>query len=246
METLYQKKHLIYSSVVSFFLGAYLVGQFDSPELEPVKIVMPEVKVKKAVVKQVDNISTPVEKDVEVLDVSDDYHINFSTVLSELQDQGQTVRMGIVYRYADLAMQEQRRTGFPASLKLAQMIVESGFREGYANGSAIFQSGNNPFGIRYWRPNYPSHIENWSGLVDGYVMRGDDKFCKFKSIEAAFQYHSDFVMNGPHYKKHITTGDWKDVLRALEKGGYAEEGWYMKTLESVIKRYKLYLLDKVA
>ena len=47
-----------------------------------------------------------------------------------------------------------------------------------------------------------------------------------------------------HYMKYVDSGDWKNWLDALEKGGYATSDEYRRLLYSVITDYKLYLLDK--
>ena len=171
--------------------------------------------------------------------IADDYSLALSAVLDKTMAEDE-VRGGIVYRYSGLAIDEQRRTGFPASVKLAQMIVEAGFSDRSPYGSKIFQEGMNPFGIKYWdSKEYPDY-------VIGYIKRGDDKFIKFRDVESAFQFHSDFVMTRKHYTRHLPDNyDYHDVLNALMKGGYAEEDHYRNLLASVIDRYDLHLLDEL-
>lgn len=227
--TLYGQNHLLLSGLIAFILGVTFGTKAEAPPLvvDLIKEEEPETLV--------------IDEEVK----SSDFNLAVADVLDNVMDQDE-VRGGVIYRYVGLAIDEQHRTGFPASVKLAQMIVEGGFSKSNPHGSEIFQHGLNPFGIRYWRPNYPSHIENWDLYVEGYIDTSNGRFCKFRDVEAAFAYHSDFVMSGDRYKKHLPKDfDYNDMLIALEKGGYAEEGHYRKVLTDVIERYNLSLLDNL-
>lgn len=159
-----------------------------------------------------------------------------------------------INRYAKVSIKEQDMFGFPASVKLAQFLVEGGYSKSNPKGSKLVIEGNNPFGIKYFGNSVPDRIPNWNeyAYTNQFVYANDDclgkcKFIKFKAVWHSFRYHSIFVagtdQNPSHYSKHITNGDWVDWLNALEKGGYATSQDYKSTLRSVIIRYKLYLLD---
>jgi hypothetical protein len=155
------------------------------------------------------------------------------------------VRAEIISLYSQFAIEEMHKSGYPASVKMAQMILEAGFSERTPRGSKIFNAALNPFGIKYWKDNHPERIENWDALVDGYIETSTGKYVKFPNIAAAFNYHSQFVVKGKHYNKHVYTGSWEDWLYALEQGGYAEDPLYRSKLMKIIVDYELYKLDNL-
>lgn len=181
---------------------------------------------------------------------------NLNEVLKEAY-YSDTIHAYYINRYANLAASEHKKFGVPASIKLAQFIVEGGYSEFSPHGSRIVMQGNNPFGIKYFGENYPERIDNWESLAvpNDYVLARDDcgssmcKFVKFNSIWSSFRYHSIFLVGTDkmpsHYKKYIDTGDWEDWVDALDKGRYASASSYSKTLNTIIKKYKLYLLDEI-
>jgi flagellum-specific peptidoglycan hydrolase FlgJ len=159
-----------------------------------------------------------------------------------------------IRRYAETAIREQELYGFPASVKLAQLLIEGGYNTKNPKGSKLVIEGNNPFGIKYHGNNIPNRIGNWEDLAfpNEFIYAKDDcisecKFIKFRGIWHAFRFHSKFMVgseeNRSHYYSFISDGDWRDWLNALERGGYATSKDYKNILESIIIRYKLYLLD---
>jgi hypothetical protein len=181
------------------------------------------------------------------------YKQDLSTIL-ELAYEIDSVHAYYINRYVKLSIKEQELFGFPASVKLAQFLVEGGFSIKEPKGSKLVLEGNNPFGIKYFGNSIPNRIENWHeyAYVDDFIYATDDcigqcKFIKFKGIWHSFRYHSVFIVgtesNPSHYIKYVTEGDWNDWLTALQKGGYATADHYKYTLRDVIIRYKLYLLD---
>lgn len=160
-----------------------------------------------------------------------------------------------IRRYSETAIREQELYGFPASVKLAQLLIEGGYNIKNPKGSKLVTEGNNPFGIKYHGDNVPNRIENWEDLAypNEFVLAKDDcisecKFIKFRGIWHAFRFHSKFMVgsedNRSHYYTFISDGDWQDWLDAIEKGGYATSKDYRNILENIIIKYKLYLLDK--
>ena len=167
-----------------------------------------------------------------------------------------TIHAKIIRDYYDIALNEQKLYGFPASIKLAQMILEGGFSEKTPNGSILVQKGNNPFGIKYFGNEVPVRVQNWNELAytDQWISAFDDcntdmcKFVKFRGLWHSFRYHSE-LMTGindkpSHYLKWIDTGDWRNWLYAIDQGGYATDEDYVSNLESLILKYNLYLLDE--
>lgn len=165
------------------------------------------------------------------------------------------VHAKLISDYHKLAISEQSKYGFPASVKLAQMILEGGYSKDNPKGSKLAQEANNPFGIKYFGEGIPERVQKWDELVysKDYVLAKDDckgkcRFIKFRGIWHAFRYHSEFMTGvegfPSHYSKYITTGDWKDWISAIRMGNYATYKYYHIELTNLIEKYKLYQLDK--
>lgn len=175
-------------------------------------------------------------------------------LITDLANGYDSIHAYYINRYADLSIKEQDVFLFPASVKLAQFLLEGGYSMSNPKGSKLVIEGNNPFGIKYFGNNMPNRIDNWGNYAhyNEYISAKDDcigncKFIKFRAVWHSFRYHSIFVagteQSPSHYKKYITSGDWSDWLDALEKGGYATSQTYKNSLKDIIVRYKLYLLD---
>ena len=143
-----------------------------------------------------------------------------------------------ISQYAAMAMNHQQRYGIPASVTLAQMALESKW-----GMSDLALNGNNYFGIKATR--------KW--LADGkpYSCHNDElkneKFCNYASVEESMEHHSR-LLTSTHYKKYCSHSqtDYHRWLVGLIKGGYASGKGYVASCEKIIKKYKLYLYDKVA
>jgi len=187
----------------------------------------------------------------DYLDLDDDLY-----VIKTLASQVDSVQAMYIEKYAYIAVNEQTKYGFPASVKLAQFLLEGGFSIQNPEGSELVTQNQNPFGIRYFGDNVPSRINDWHNLAfsKNWIKLYSDckithcEYVKFKSIWHSFRYHSLFMVGTPnnpsHYVGYINDGTWVDWLNALEKGGYATSDAYRYTLRNIIIRYKLYLLDK--
>ena len=138
-------------------------------------------------------------------------------------------------KYADLAVEEMRRSGVPASITLAQGLLES--RYGLSD---LAVKGNNHFGIK-------CH-SNWNGPK----MRVDDDkknecFRKYRNVEQSYRDHSDFLRYRDRYKFlfDLDPKDYKGWAYGLKKAGYATDPAYPKKLINIIEEYELYKYDKV-
>ncbi len=135
--------------------------------------------------------------------------------------------------YADMAVEQMRKYKIPASITLAQGLLESG-----AGQSKLAKKANNHFGIKKGM--------NWSGPT---VKHDDDKrnekFRKYKSVKESYEDHSRFLTKGQRYAflfdYQIT--DYKSWAHGLKKAGYATNPQYAYQLIDVIERYKLYRYD---
>lgn len=134
-----------------------------------------------------------------------------------------------VHQYHPIAIQEQWRTGIPASIKLAQAILESGAGEGELAGRS-----NNHFGIKC--------KSNWQGPT---VYHDDDLrgecFRAYESVLASFKDHSDFLVKNQRYAFlfDIDPQDYEAWARGLKKAGYATNPAYSQSLVRVIETYGL-------
>ncbi len=137
--------------------------------------------------------------------------------------------------YKDIAISEMKRTGVPASITLAQGMIESD------NGrSRLAIEANNHFGIKCHN--------DWSGPV---IYHHDDKrndcFRKYKRAEDSFYDHSDFLRSGSRYGFlfDINPSDYKSWARGLKKAGYATNPDYANMLIRKIEEENLTIYDRV-
>lgn len=136
-------------------------------------------------------------------------------------------------RYASLAVEHQTEYGIPASITLAQGLLESG-----AGRSTLASEGNNHFGIK-------CHKE-WKGKS---MLRSDDApdecFRVYNTPEESFRDHSLFLRRGrylPLFDLEVT--DYQGWAKGLKKCGYATDPNYAARLITIIERYSLYTYDQ--
>ena len=140
-----------------------------------------------------------------------------------------------IEEYSSLAIEEMYRTGVPASITLAQGLLESG------NGrSELAVKGNNHFGIKCHN--------TWTGAK---VYHDDDAkgecFRKYDNPEESFRDHSDFLRYRDRYKFlfDYEVADYKSWAYGLKAAGYATDPKYPEKLIRLIEEYELYLYDSV-
>lgn len=131
--------------------------------------------------------------------------------------------------YKDLAIQEMLRTGVPASIKLAQGILESQFGE-----SPLAKNANNHFGIKC--------KAEWTGEK---TYQDDDArgecFRVYTSASESYRDHSDFLKTRPHYAFlfKLEPTDFSGWAYGLKRAGYATNKTYPEKLLRVIEDYQL-------
>jgi flagellum-specific peptidoglycan hydrolase FlgJ len=136
--------------------------------------------------------------------------------------------------YSTIAVKEMKSHGVPASITLAQGILESGAGEG-----DLTKRANNHFGIK---------CHNWSGAK---VYHDDDKkgecFRKYNHPFESFKDHSLFLANRSRYSSlfKLDQMDYKGWAKGLKAAGYATDPKYPNKLIKLIERYKLYEFDAV-
>lgn len=132
--------------------------------------------------------------------------------------------------YKDLAIREMKRTGIPASITIAQGILET--ESGKSN---LVLKSNNHFGIKCK-----------SSWVGGSVYHDDDEegecFRKYNSAEESFRDHSDFLRNSQRYAFlfSLDIKDYKGWAYGLKKAGYATNPRYPYILMNSIEKYNLH------
>lgn len=167
--------------------------------------------------------------------------------VSTLSAQSQTPEhLKYIQKYQEIAIREMERAGIPASIKLAQGILESN-----AGRSYLARRANNHFGIKCG--------STWNGKK---VYREDDDydskgklikscFRGYRTVEACFVAHSEFLRDP---KKHYRYGflfqlnptDYRRWAYGLKKAGYATSATYPEKLLDIIERYQLFQYDKMS
>jgi len=142
-------------------------------------------------------------------------------------------RSEYIETYKELAMREMERTNIPASITLAQGILESG------NGnSTLARKANNHFGIK---------CHDWKGKS---IRHDDDEknecFRKYKSVEQSYRDHSDFLTGRGRYSDLFTLDvtDYKGWAKGLKKAGYATSPTYATALIRLIEENNLQEYDR--
>ncbi len=143
------------------------------------------------------------------------------------------VVLAYINQFKDVAKEDMKQFGVPASITLAQGILESG-----AGTGVLCRVANNHFGIK-------CHKE-WTGE---YVRHDDDAaqecFRKYQQAQESYRDHSLFLISRPWYKPlfKLEKHDYKGWAKGLKKSGYATDPKYPEKLIGLIERYQLYQYD---
>lgn len=137
-----------------------------------------------------------------------------------------------INQYRNLAIEQMLRYRIPASITLAQGLLESG-----AGMSDLTRKGNNHFGIK---------CHGWQGRA---TYHDDDERQEcFRAYDNAFQSyedHSKFLASSQRYGSlfRLSVTDYKGWARGLKQAGYATSPTYASKLIGIIELYKLYQYD---
>ncbi len=137
-------------------------------------------------------------------------------------------------KYAKMAQAQMKKYGVPASITLAQGILESGYGSSY-----LAVVANNHFGIK-------AYSRNWRGPT---VLCDDDAenepFCKFGSVEEGYEYHSTFLRDNSRYAPlfKLDIRDYENWAKGLKECGYATNPKYGSLLISLIETNHLDVYD---
>lgn len=138
-----------------------------------------------------------------------------------------------IKKYSDAAIDEQRKHKIPASITLAQALLESA-----AGRSELATRSNNHFGIKChsdWKGKRTYHNDD----------HRNECFRSYKRVEDSYHDHSIFLKRSRYaslFKLKIT--DYKGWARGLKKCGYATSPTYATSLIRIIENYQLYNFDK--
>lgn len=135
-----------------------------------------------------------------------------------------------IQRYAPVAIDEMRKFNIPASISLAQGLVESN-----AGNSGLAQQANNHFGIKCFSKKHRGCCIKWKDDTNA------DGFRLFKSAWFSWREHSRLLArrySALSGKDHI---GWASGLQSM---GYATDPYYAKTLLRTIKKYNLTKFDQ--
>ena len=145
-----------------------------------------------------------------------------------------------IVRFSEIAIREKNQYNIPASVSMAQGILESSWGE----GRLALQ--NNHFGIK-------CH-SNWDGSTFSAIDDDTDKegnliescFRAYETADESWRDHSDFLQQ-PRYQSLYDFGlDYRAWAVGLQTAGYATDPEYASKLISIIERYELYKLDGLA
>lgn len=136
-----------------------------------------------------------------------------------------------ISKYKQIALEQERMYGIPASITLAQGILESG-----AGKSELTRNSNNHFGIKA--------LGGWTGKI--YLTWDDETekshFRCYDSADESFKDHSEFLKNNSRYRDLFDKSvyDYRGWANGLQRAGYATATNYAKALIGYIDAYQLY------
>ncbi|MDG1434425.1 MAG: glucosaminidase domain-containing protein [Saprospiraceae bacterium] len=139
-----------------------------------------------------------------------------------------------VNRFVEVAQKEMRKYGIPASITLAQGLIETN-----AGDSRLAKQNNNHFGMKCFSKKCgKGHCANFTD--DSHK----DFFRKYKSSWESYRAHSQLLM-GRRYRhlKKLGNENYRDWARGLKKAGYATDKHYAEKLINIIDELKLYKFD---
>ena len=156
-------------------------------------------------------------------------HLSFAQTTSEYTVEN------YVNKYKEDAIREMHRSGVPASITLAQGILESG-----RGGSDLARKARNHFGIK-------CHT-GWEG--PSFIQDDDTKnecFRKYKTVLESYRDHSEFLSGRSRYASlfELNPKDYKAWAKGLKKAGYATDPKYPVRLIDIIEKNELYQYDNV-
>jgi len=145
------------------------------------------------------------------------------------------IKIEYIKKYSALAVNEMEKYKIPASITLAQGLLESQYGQSY-----LTKTSKNHFGIKChkkWKGDRVYHNDDAKG----------ECFRKYKYAENSYRDHSLFLSKKVRYKKLFTfaQNDYKSWAKGLRKAGYATDKKYPEKLIKLIEAYELYVFDNL-
>ena len=207
--------------LVIIILGLLLVSCGSKKRIVTKKKNAPHRTERVVVKTKTDDTKTPAETPSEIV-VDSDSRKTFANSTEEY-----------IANYNGIAKVEMRKYKIPASITLAQGILESASGQG-----RLAVEGNNHFGIK---------CHEWKGDK---IYHDDDKsqecFRKYKHAEESFEDHSIFLANRSRYAGlfNYDEDDYESWAKGLRAAGYATDRKYPEKLIGLIERFQLYKYDE--
>ncbi len=154
-------------------------------------------------------------------------------IAANVSAQSRMTRAEYIEKYKQYALKNQETHGIPASITMAQALLESD-----CGNSRLAVLANNHFGIKCKK--------EWTGPT---IKHDDDApnecFRKYESAEASFRDHCEFLDKSPRYAAlfELDPLDYKGWAYGLKKAGYATNPKYAEMLIKLIEENELYALD---
>lgn len=168
--------------------------------------------------------------------------VQFSQSVMDSLDE---VRIQYIVEYKKLALREMSRSGIPASITLAQAILETS-----AGHSLLARQANNHFGLKC--------DAKWNGDI---IYKHDDEFTTdslpmlscfrvYDDPAQSFESHSDFLLDPEKFNRYqalfkVPADDYASWARMLQYSGYSGASHYAIRLIEYIDRYQLYEIDRM-
>lgn len=215
--------------LLSIFLLTSCSPRYSKNKKSNTKKVIQRVHPSKKVVVSANNKTVSTKKNHNSYDDEEEYLVATSAV-----EVTPAVIRQYIEQYKDISMVEMQRYRIPASITLAQAILESGAGQG-----RLARYGNNHFGIK-------CHV-GWEGRT---ITHDDDEkgecFRRYKHPNQSFEDHSLFLVNRSRYAFlfELSADDYKGWAHGLRKAGYATDPRYPQKLISLIQRYGLQKYDE--
>jgi flagellum-specific peptidoglycan hydrolase FlgJ len=156
----------------------------------------------------------------------------------ELQEEDLTLdqkRQAYIRKYGPVAVAEMKKFGIPASITIAQGLLET-----RAGTSGLAVKNNNHFGMKcFSRSCKKGHCSNFSDDTH------KDFFLRFESSWASYRAHSKMLSSGRYKKLHNLGNDYRAWAHGLKTAGYATDPKYDDNLIRLIRLYSLDRLDRL-
>jgi flagellum-specific peptidoglycan hydrolase FlgJ len=234
-------KKIIILFLVTIFLmscGTKKATTYKKPQKRNVTKSKPRrYKPEKVVVKPIKEESKTIVRTPLYIDINENKTVFDKGLLDAIYGDKPNLsvkKINYIKKYSELAIHEMEVYKIPASITLAQGLLESRYGQ-----SALTKKAKNHFGIK---------CHKWQGER---VYHDDDKkgecFRKYQLDESSYRDHSLFLSQKKRYATLFTfaQNDYKSWAKGLRKAGYATDKKYPQKLITLIEQYKLYYFDNL-